>query len=184
MKANLALLLLLLVLPGQTFAQTRKVVHSKPKAKKVAPQHGYISSYMRQVALLYLEETDKLHRAHAAKDFDTADTYERTIKQLEQSISIELDSDPCAVTCSSTKAFLAAHTNQSFFNVLQSTESLADVMSLNLGYDGSDNWQVSSPDKLTDLDRTVMKQYFSCKAVVDTAIKTGALILNEDCVPK
>src|SRR5436309_1187298 len=46
----------------------------------------------------------------------------------------------------------------------------------------SNEWRVSSPDTLTERDKTLFKQYFSCKVIVDTAIETGALIVNEDCL--
>jgi len=176
------LMFLPLLLAGQTIAQTNKAAHSKVKVKKAVPDHPHVSQYMRHIALLYLDETDKLLKAHAAKDAETADMYEKTLTRLEQDINIDLDSDPCSVSCASTKDFVAAHANQSFFNLLQATKSLANVMSLNFGYDGSDTWQVSSPGTLTERDNALFGQYFSCKAIVDTAIQTGALIVNDDCL--
>jgi len=176
------LMFLPLLLAGQTIAQTNTAAHPKGKVKRAVPDHPHISQYMRHIALLYLDATDKLLKAHAAKDAEAADMHEKTLSRLEQDINIDLDSDPCSVSCASTKDYVAAHANQSFFNLLQTTKSLANVMSLNLGYDGSDEWQVSSPDTLTERDKTLFKQYFSCKAIVDTAIETGALIVNEDCL--
>jgi hypothetical protein len=180
MKPRLAFLLLLPLLTGQPVAQTRP----QAKIKGVAPEQRYISSYMRRVALLYQDEVSKLLSTHAAKDFDAAQTHERAIKELEQSISITLNSDPCAVDCASTKAFVAAHADQSFFNLLQTTKSLGNVMSLRFGYDGSEEWRISSPSTLTENDNRLFKQFFSCKAVVDSAIETGALILNDGCTSK
>src|SRR5439155_7231242 len=153
MKMLAMLMFLPLLLAGQTIAQTNTAAHSKAKVKKAVPDHPYIGRYMRHIALLYLDETDKLLKAHAAKDAEAADMHEKTISRLEQDINIELDSDPCSVACTSTKDFVAAHANQSFFNLLQTTKSLANVMSLNFGYDGSDEWRVSSPDTLTERDK-------------------------------
>src|SRR5437879_3977618 len=97
MRAVAWVLLFPLLIGAQTTPPTKKPIHAKARPRKAASSSPsdfeHIGAYMRHVALLYLDAEQKLLKARASNDTETAELYEQSVDKLEKDIKIDFDSD-------------------------------------------------------------------------------------------